>query len=175
MTGIHGGGRGEGGRNVLTGDIEAGEESPEGRIAVDEGGEDKGTVLDNSAEGEEEQREQEECEGGGGEGGGGAFEKLSGGAEVEPRRGRRRSGHGVRWSCEASGFRFCLLCECVWPLRGCWVLLFYFIIPFLLTFLFSMSQFLPEINPSLSILFPIFKKKKFAFSTETNTPDVKIV
>ena len=56
MVGIHDGGRGKSGKNVLTGDIEAGEKSSRGRIAVDEGGEDMGIVLDNSAKGEEELR-----------------------------------------------------------------------------------------------------------------------
>ena len=56
MVGIHDGGRGKSGKNVLTGDIEAREKSSRGRIAVNEGGEDMGTVLDYSAEGEEEIR-----------------------------------------------------------------------------------------------------------------------
>ena len=45
----------ESGKNVLTCVIEAGEESPGGRIAIDEGGENMGSVLDNGAEGEDEQ------------------------------------------------------------------------------------------------------------------------
>ena len=56
MAGIHDAGTGKSGKNVLTGDIEAGEKSSRGRIAVDEEGEDMGIVLDNSAKGEEELR-----------------------------------------------------------------------------------------------------------------------
>ena len=50
MAGIHDRGRGESGKNVLTCDIEVGDESPGGRILVDEGGEDMGSVIDNGAE-----------------------------------------------------------------------------------------------------------------------------
>ena len=56
MVGIHDGGRGKSGKNVLTGDIEAREKSSRGRIAVNEGGEDMGTVLDYNPEGEKEIR-----------------------------------------------------------------------------------------------------------------------
>ena len=55
VAGIHDGGRGESGKNVLTCDIEAGEESPGGRIAVNEGGENMGYVIENGAKREDEQ------------------------------------------------------------------------------------------------------------------------
>lgn len=63
-------------------EVEAGEEGLEGRVAVDEGCEEVGPILDDGAEGEDEEGEEEEGEEIGGEGGGGLSEELWRAAEV---------------------------------------------------------------------------------------------
>lgn len=74
------------GVGVVPGEVEAGEEGFERRVAVDVGGEEEGAVLDEGAEGEEEQGEEEEGDGVGVEGGGRLLQDLGGGPEVaQPR------------------------------------------------------------------------------------------
>lgn len=66
----------------VAGEVEAGEEGLEGRVAVDEGSEEVGPILDDGAEGEDEEGEEEEGEEVRGEGGGGLSEELRRAAEV---------------------------------------------------------------------------------------------
>lgn len=66
----------------VAGEVEAGEEGLEGRVAVDEGGEEVGPILDDGTEGEDEEGEEEEGEEVGGKGGGGLSEELRRAAEV---------------------------------------------------------------------------------------------
>lgn len=61
---------------VVASEVKTGEEGFKGRVAVDEGGEDDGPILDKVTEGEEEEGEKEKGEGIGGEGGGGLFDEV---------------------------------------------------------------------------------------------------
>nr|GMC56595.1 uncharacterized protein LOC105966667 [Ipomoea batatas] len=65
--------------------VDAGEERFEGRIAVDEGGEEVGPVVNVGAEDEDERGEEEEEEEMGNEDGGGVLEELGGGVVVDCR------------------------------------------------------------------------------------------
>lgn len=76
---VMGGGGGGGG------EVDAGEERFEGRIAVDEGGEEVGPVVNVGAEDEDERGEEEEEEEMGNEDGGGVLEELGGGVVVDCR------------------------------------------------------------------------------------------
>lgn len=74
------------GVGVVPGEVEAGEEGFERRVAVDVGGEKEGPVLDEGTEGEEEEGEEEEGDGVGVEGGSRLLQDLCGGPEVaQPR------------------------------------------------------------------------------------------
>ncbi|POO01692.1 hypothetical protein TorRG33x02_024690 [Trema orientale] len=82
-------GRGFGGAEavvVVPGEVEAGEEGFERRVAVDEGGDEVGPVLDDRTEREDEEREEEEGGEVGGEGGAGLLQQLSRRPEIaQPR------------------------------------------------------------------------------------------
>lgn len=62
--------------------IDAGEKGFERRVAVDEGGDLVGPILDDGAEGEDEEREKEKREEVVGERSGGGSQKLRGGPEL---------------------------------------------------------------------------------------------
>ena len=67
---------------AVSGEVEAGEEGLEGRIAVDEGGDMRGSVLDDGAKREDEEGEQDERDEVGGERRSGFSEKLCSGTQV---------------------------------------------------------------------------------------------
>lgn len=74
------------GLGVVSGEVEAGEERFERRVAVDVRGEEEGAVLNDAAEREEETGEEEEGDGVGVEGGSRLLQDLGGGPEVaQPR------------------------------------------------------------------------------------------
>lgn len=71
---------------VVPGEVEAGEEGFERRVAVDVGGEEEGAVLDEGTEGEEEKGQEQKGDGVGVEGGSRLLQDLGGGPEVaQPR------------------------------------------------------------------------------------------
>lgn len=74
--------RGIGGAKTVAGEVEAGKQGLERRIAIDEGGNEVGPTLDDRTEGENEEGEEEEGGHVGREGGGGFPENLRRAPEI---------------------------------------------------------------------------------------------